>query len=34
VQLDRQPGDPPLRAGMSAEIDIDSGHVRHLADLF
>jgi membrane fusion protein (multidrug efflux system) len=34
VRLDRQPGDPPLRAGMSADIDIDTGHVRHLSDLF
>jgi membrane fusion protein (multidrug efflux system) len=34
VTLDMQPGDPPLRAGMSADIDIDTGHVRDLADLF
>jgi membrane fusion protein, multidrug efflux system len=34
VRLDRHPGDPPLRAGMSADIDIDTGHVRHLSDLF
>jgi membrane fusion protein (multidrug efflux system) len=34
VQLEMKPGDPPLRAGMSADIDIDTGHVRHLADLF
>jgi membrane fusion protein (multidrug efflux system) len=25
VQLDIKPGDPPLRAGMSADIDIDTG---------
>jgi membrane fusion protein (multidrug efflux system) len=34
VRLDMKPGDPPLRAGMSADIDIDTGHVRHLSDLF
>ncbi len=33
VVLDRHPGDPDLRTGMSVEIDIDSGHVRHLSDL-
>ncbi len=25
---------PPLSAGMSAEVTIDTGHVRHLSDLF
>ncbi len=34
VRLDRNPGDPPLRAGMSADTDIDTGHVRTLSDLF
>ncbi len=34
VRLDMKPGDPPLRAGMSADIDIDTGHVRRLSDLF
>jgi membrane fusion protein (multidrug efflux system) len=34
VRIDRKPGDPPLRAGMSADIDIDTGHVRKLSDLF
>ena len=24
---------PPLRAGMSAEIEVDTGHLRHLGDL-
>jgi membrane fusion protein, multidrug efflux system len=33
VRLDIKPGDPPLRAGMSADIDIDTGHVRSLSDL-
>ena len=34
IRLDTQAGDPPLRAGMSADIDIDTGHVRTLSDLF
>jgi membrane fusion protein (multidrug efflux system) len=34
VRVDLKPGDPPLRAGMSAEVDIDTGHQRTLADLF
>nr|WP_294551540.1 HlyD family secretion protein [uncultured Rhodopila sp.] len=34
VRVDLRPGDPPLRAGMSAEVDIDTGHVRTLSDLF
>jgi membrane fusion protein (multidrug efflux system) len=34
IDLDMKPGDPPLRAGMSADIDIDTGHVRKLSDLF
>ena len=30
-----QPADaPPLRTGMSAEVSIDTGHQRHLSDLF
>ncbi len=33
VKVDRQPGDPELRAGMSVEAEIDTGHVRHLSDL-
>ncbi len=28
VKLDLEPGDPPLRAGMSADVDIDTGHQR------
>ncbi len=27
-------GAPPLSAGMSAEVTIDTGHTRHLSDLF
>lgn len=34
IRLDRKPSDPPLRAGMSVEADIDTGHTRTLADLF
>jgi membrane fusion protein (multidrug efflux system) len=34
VRIDLKPGDPPLRAGMSAEVAIDTGHVRTLSDLF
>jgi membrane fusion protein, multidrug efflux system len=33
VHIDRHPGDPELRAGMSVVVDIDTGHVRHLSDL-
>jgi membrane fusion protein (multidrug efflux system) len=33
ITVDRKPGDPDLRAGMSVEADIDTGHERHLADL-
>jgi membrane fusion protein, multidrug efflux system len=33
IRVERRPGDPELRAGMSVEADIDTGHVRHLSDL-
>ncbi len=33
VQLDLAPDQPALRAGMSVEIDIDTGHARTLRDL-
>lgn len=33
IKVDRKPGDPELRAGMSVEADIDTGHVRHFSDL-
>jgi len=33
VAVDPTPGTPPLRAGMSTEIEIDTGHVRTLHDL-
>ncbi len=34
IRVDTQAGDPPLRAGMSADVDIDTGHVRSVSDLF
>ena len=34
VTIHREPGDPPLSAGMSAEVSIDTHHHRSLADLF
>ncbi len=34
VLLVRRADDPPLRAGMSVTVSIDTGHVRHLRDLF
>ncbi len=34
VRVEMKPGDPALRAGMSAEVDVDTGHARTLADLY
>lgn len=34
VNVERHQGDPELRAGMSVEVEIDTGHVRHFSDLF
>jgi membrane fusion protein, multidrug efflux system len=34
IKVERKPGDPELRAGMSVEATIDTGHRRTLADLF
>ena len=34
IRVERKPGDPELRAGMSVEAEIDTGHSRTLADLF
>lgn len=34
VRINRKPEDPVLRAGMSATVDIDTGHTRSLFDLF
>jgi membrane fusion protein (multidrug efflux system) len=34
VRVDRKPGDPVLRSGMSVVVDIDTGHRRSLAELF
>jgi membrane fusion protein, multidrug efflux system len=33
VTVSQKPGDPPLRAGMSAVVTIDTGHRRSLSDL-
>ena len=33
VRVEPKPGEPALRAGMSAEIDVDTGHLRHWRDL-
>jgi membrane fusion protein (multidrug efflux system) len=34
IKVERAAGDPELRAGMSVEANIDTGHRRALADLF
>jgi membrane fusion protein (multidrug efflux system) len=34
VRVETKPGDPVLRAGMSAVVDVDTGHKRTLADLY
>jgi membrane fusion protein (multidrug efflux system) len=34
VRVDREPEDPVLRAGMSVNVDIDTGHRRSLFELF
>jgi membrane fusion protein (multidrug efflux system) len=34
VRIETEPGDPALRAGMSAVVDVDTGHKRTLADLY
>jgi membrane fusion protein, multidrug efflux system len=34
IHVERKPGDPELRSGMSVEARIDTGHRRTLADLF
>ena len=34
VRIQHQDGQPVLRAGMSVETEIDTGHKRHLSDLF
>ena len=33
VRVETKPGEPQLRVGMSAEIEVDTGHQRHLRDL-
>ena len=34
VRVDRKPGEPDLRAGMSVVVDVDTGHKRTVADLY
>jgi membrane fusion protein (multidrug efflux system) len=34
IRVERKPGDPILRSGMSVVVDIDTGHRRSLAELF
>jgi membrane fusion protein (multidrug efflux system) len=34
IRVERKDGDPELRAGMSVETDIDTGHTRSWRDLF
>ena len=34
VEVEMKAGDPPLRAGISADVSIDTGHTRSLSDLF
>ena len=34
IEVKTRPGDPPLRAGMSVVADIDTGHTRHVRDLY
>jgi membrane fusion protein, multidrug efflux system len=34
VRVNRHPGDPELRSGMSVEVEIDTGHQRHISDLY
>jgi membrane fusion protein (multidrug efflux system) len=34
IRIEHRPGDPDLRAGMSVETEIDTGHRRTLSDLF
>jgi len=33
IVVDRKAGDPPLRAGMSVIVDVDTGHRRQLTDI-
>jgi len=33
LELEVPPGAPPLRSGMSANVDVDTGHTRSLAGL-
>jgi membrane fusion protein (multidrug efflux system) len=33
IRIDNVPGLPPLRAGMSVTVEIDTGHHRTLSEL-
>ena len=33
IKVERKPGDPPLRSGMSVIVDVDTGHHRTLSDI-
>lgn len=33
VRVEANPGEPQLRVGMSVEVEVDTGHQRHLSDL-
>lgn len=34
ISIERKPGDPPLRAGMSTVVTVDTGHRRTMRDLW
>jgi membrane fusion protein (multidrug efflux system) len=34
VRLTLRPDDPPLRDGMSVDVDVQTGHARSLRDLW
>ncbi|MDB5544985.1 MAG: hemolysin secretion protein [Hyphomicrobiales bacterium] len=34
ISIERSPDDPALRAGMSVNVDVDTGHERKLSDIF
>ncbi len=34
IKIERRDNDPPLRAGMSVQVEIDTGHIRSWRDLF
>jgi multidrug resistance efflux pump len=34
ISIERSADDPALRAGMSVNVDVDTGHERKLSDVF